>query len=183
MKMWVVFSLKPHFQNRAVKNNVSTSEKLCRILVQFHCWNLLLFFPLPVYFPFVTSNLSNIFPSPVSLQLSETKIFTASSVASLPLPQENVTITKGQRWVVNAFYCYDSVSNHLFFWFFFPGRDWEEENNASVKLFTFLTFYIYLTFTVTLMFTLIYICIEVYAVSCLDYTSPFLLQCLLFWYC
>uniref|UniRef100_A0A8D3CA58 Ubiquitin associated protein 2-like n=1 Tax=Scophthalmus maximus TaxID=52904 RepID=A0A8D3CA58_SCOMX len=29
--------------------------------------------------------------------LSETKIFTASSVASLPLPQENVTITKGQR--------------------------------------------------------------------------------------
>lgn len=31
------------------------------------------------------------------LQLSETKIFTASSVASMPLPQENVTITKGQR--------------------------------------------------------------------------------------
>uniref|UniRef100_A0A8C3A2V0 Ubiquitin associated protein 2-like n=1 Tax=Cyclopterus lumpus TaxID=8103 RepID=A0A8C3A2V0_CYCLU len=31
------------------------------------------------------------------LQLSETKIFTASSVASVPLPQENVTITKGQR--------------------------------------------------------------------------------------
>ncbi|XP_063755254.1 ubiquitin-associated protein 2-like isoform X7 [Eleginops maclovinus] len=29
--------------------------------------------------------------------LSETKIFTASSVASVPLPQENVTITKGQR--------------------------------------------------------------------------------------
>ncbi|XP_034456095.1 ubiquitin-associated protein 2-like isoform X9 [Hippoglossus hippoglossus] len=29
--------------------------------------------------------------------LSETKIFTSSSVASLPLPQENVTITKGQR--------------------------------------------------------------------------------------
>ncbi|XP_073339346.1 ubiquitin-associated protein 2-like isoform X2 [Pagrus major] len=29
--------------------------------------------------------------------LSETKIFTASSVASIPLPQENVTITKGQR--------------------------------------------------------------------------------------
>ncbi|XP_038580808.1 ubiquitin-associated protein 2-like isoform X2 [Micropterus salmoides] len=29
--------------------------------------------------------------------LSETKIFTASSVASMPLPQENVTITKGQR--------------------------------------------------------------------------------------
>ncbi|TKS88330.1 Ubiquitin-associated protein 2-like [Collichthys lucidus] len=27
----------------------------------------------------------------------ETKIFTASSVASMPLPQENVTITKGQR--------------------------------------------------------------------------------------
>uniref|UniRef100_A0AAQ5XZG8 UBA domain-containing protein n=1 Tax=Amphiprion ocellaris TaxID=80972 RepID=A0AAQ5XZG8_AMPOC len=31
------------------------------------------------------------------LDLSETKIFTASSVASVPLPQENVTITKGQR--------------------------------------------------------------------------------------
>uniref|UniRef100_A0A8C9YRE3 Ubiquitin associated protein 2-like n=1 Tax=Sander lucioperca TaxID=283035 RepID=A0A8C9YRE3_SANLU len=31
--------------------------------------------------------------------LSETKIFTASSVASVPLPQENVTITKGQRWI------------------------------------------------------------------------------------
>ncbi|XP_054619960.1 ubiquitin-associated protein 2-like isoform X8 [Dunckerocampus dactyliophorus] len=29
--------------------------------------------------------------------LSETKIFTASSVASIPPPQENVTITKGQR--------------------------------------------------------------------------------------
>ncbi|KAL6099633.1 ubap2l [Pungitius sinensis] len=29
--------------------------------------------------------------------LSETKIFTASSVASAPVPQENVTITKGQR--------------------------------------------------------------------------------------
>ncbi|XP_074543783.1 ubiquitin-associated protein 2-like isoform X4 [Halichoeres trimaculatus] len=29
--------------------------------------------------------------------LSETKIFTASSVASMPMPQENVTITKGQR--------------------------------------------------------------------------------------
>ncbi|KAM9385052.1 ubiquitin-associated protein 2-like isoform 5-T6 [Pholidichthys leucotaenia] len=29
--------------------------------------------------------------------LSETKIFTASSVASMPLPQESVTITKGQR--------------------------------------------------------------------------------------
>ncbi|XP_033980473.1 ubiquitin-associated protein 2-like isoform X6 [Trematomus bernacchii] len=29
--------------------------------------------------------------------LSETKIFTASSVASVPAPQENVTITKGQR--------------------------------------------------------------------------------------
>ncbi|KAK0136401.1 Ubiquitin-associated protein 2-like [Merluccius polli] len=29
--------------------------------------------------------------------LSETKIFTASSVAAAPLPQENVTITKGQR--------------------------------------------------------------------------------------
>lgn len=29
--------------------------------------------------------------------LSETKIFTASSVASVPLPQESVTITKGQR--------------------------------------------------------------------------------------
>ncbi|XP_061110190.1 ubiquitin-associated protein 2-like isoform X2 [Conger conger] len=29
--------------------------------------------------------------------LSETKIFTASSVASVPLPQENVTITAGQR--------------------------------------------------------------------------------------
>ncbi|XP_034748480.1 ubiquitin-associated protein 2-like isoform X1 [Etheostoma cragini] len=29
--------------------------------------------------------------------LSETKIFTASSVASVPMPQENVTITKGQR--------------------------------------------------------------------------------------
>uniref|UniRef100_A0A7N9ALD5 Ubiquitin associated protein 2-like n=1 Tax=Mastacembelus armatus TaxID=205130 RepID=A0A7N9ALD5_9TELE len=29
--------------------------------------------------------------------LSETKIFTASNVASMPLPQENVTITKGQR--------------------------------------------------------------------------------------
>ncbi|XP_067112023.1 ubiquitin-associated protein 2-like isoform X5 [Osmerus mordax] len=29
--------------------------------------------------------------------LSETKIFTASSVASMPLPQENVTITAGQR--------------------------------------------------------------------------------------
>nr|XP_020504222.1 ubiquitin-associated protein 2-like isoform X6 [Labrus bergylta] len=29
--------------------------------------------------------------------LSETKIFTASSVASIPMPQENVTITKGQR--------------------------------------------------------------------------------------
>uniref|UniRef100_A0A7N9AT46 Ubiquitin associated protein 2-like n=1 Tax=Mastacembelus armatus TaxID=205130 RepID=A0A7N9AT46_9TELE len=31
------------------------------------------------------------------MQLSETKIFTASNVASMPLPQENVTITKGQR--------------------------------------------------------------------------------------
>uniref|UniRef100_A0A3Q1JGC3 UBA domain-containing protein n=1 Tax=Anabas testudineus TaxID=64144 RepID=A0A3Q1JGC3_ANATE len=31
------------------------------------------------------------------VSLSETKIFTASSVASMPLPQENVTITKGQR--------------------------------------------------------------------------------------
>ncbi|KAK1880960.1 Ubiquitin-associated protein 2-like [Dissostichus eleginoides] len=31
------------------------------------------------------------------LFLSETKIFTASSVASVPPPQENVTITKGQR--------------------------------------------------------------------------------------
>ncbi|XP_061787235.1 ubiquitin-associated protein 2-like isoform X14 [Nerophis lumbriciformis] len=30
-------------------------------------------------------------------QLSETKIFTASSVAAVPPPQENVTITKGQR--------------------------------------------------------------------------------------
>ncbi|XP_061903559.1 ubiquitin-associated protein 2-like isoform X8 [Entelurus aequoreus] len=30
-------------------------------------------------------------------QLSETKIFTASSVATVPPPQENVTITKGQR--------------------------------------------------------------------------------------
>ncbi|KAM4550483.1 ubiquitin-associated protein 2-like isoform 1-T1 [Fundulus diaphanus] len=29
--------------------------------------------------------------------LSETKIFTASSVATVPVPQENVTITKGQR--------------------------------------------------------------------------------------
>lgn len=29
--------------------------------------------------------------------LSETKIFTASSVASMPMPQENVTITAGQR--------------------------------------------------------------------------------------
>ncbi|KAK7898901.1 hypothetical protein WMY93_019754 [Mugilogobius chulae] len=29
--------------------------------------------------------------------LSETKIFTASSVASIPVPQESVTITKGQR--------------------------------------------------------------------------------------
>ncbi|XP_055013655.1 ubiquitin-associated protein 2-like isoform X6 [Boleophthalmus pectinirostris] len=29
--------------------------------------------------------------------LSETKIFTASSVASMPIPQESVTITKGQR--------------------------------------------------------------------------------------
>ncbi|XP_072531671.1 ubiquitin-associated protein 2-like isoform X6 [Salminus brasiliensis] len=29
--------------------------------------------------------------------LSETKIFTASSVASIPMPQENVTITAGQR--------------------------------------------------------------------------------------
>uniref|UniRef100_A0A1A7XLU9 Ubiquitin associated protein 2-like n=1 Tax=Iconisemion striatum TaxID=60296 RepID=A0A1A7XLU9_9TELE len=29
--------------------------------------------------------------------LSETKIFTASSVATIPVPQENVTITKGQR--------------------------------------------------------------------------------------
>ncbi|XP_051948678.1 ubiquitin-associated protein 2-like isoform X2 [Xyrauchen texanus] len=29
--------------------------------------------------------------------LSETKIFTASSVASIPIPQENVTITAGQR--------------------------------------------------------------------------------------
>ncbi|KAM7384426.1 hypothetical protein PAMA_011669 [Pampus argenteus] len=29
--------------------------------------------------------------------LSETKIFTASSVATMPMPQENVTITKGQR--------------------------------------------------------------------------------------
>uniref|UniRef100_A0A672FXD1 UBA domain-containing protein n=1 Tax=Salarias fasciatus TaxID=181472 RepID=A0A672FXD1_SALFA len=29
--------------------------------------------------------------------LSEPKVFTASSVASMPLPQENVTITKGQR--------------------------------------------------------------------------------------
>uniref|UniRef100_A0A672P2F9 Ubiquitin-associated protein 2-like n=1 Tax=Sinocyclocheilus grahami TaxID=75366 RepID=A0A672P2F9_SINGR len=29
--------------------------------------------------------------------LSETKIFTASSVASMPIPQENVTITAGQR--------------------------------------------------------------------------------------
>ena len=35
------------------------------------------------------------------LQLSETKIFTASNVAvaAAPPPQENVTITKGQRWV------------------------------------------------------------------------------------
>ena len=34
-------------------------------------------------------------------QLSETKIFTASNVAvaAAPPPQENVTITKGQRWV------------------------------------------------------------------------------------
>ncbi|KAJ6657006.1 hypothetical protein lerEdw1_003007 [Lerista edwardsae] len=30
--------------------------------------------------------------------LSETKIFTASNVASVPLPAENVTITAGQRW-------------------------------------------------------------------------------------
>lgn len=30
-------------------------------------------------------------------QLSETKIFTASNVSSVPLPAENVTITAGQR--------------------------------------------------------------------------------------
>lgn len=30
-------------------------------------------------------------------QLSETKIFTASNVSSVPLPTENVTITAGQR--------------------------------------------------------------------------------------
>lgn len=164
MKMWVVFSLKPHFQNRAVKNNVSTSEKLCRILVQFHCWNLPLFFPLPVYFPFVTSNLSNIFPSPVSLQLSETKIFTASSVASLPLPQENVTITKGQRWVVNAFYCYDSVSNHLFFCFVFFREGIERKKitlQLNCLLFLLFTFtwplllpWCLLSFTFALRFTL-----------------------------
>lgn len=34
------------------------------------------------------------------LQLSETKIFTASSVVSMPMPQENVTITAGQRYVM-----------------------------------------------------------------------------------
>lgn len=32
-------------------------------------------------------------------QLSETKIFTASNVSSVPLPAENVTITAGQRQV------------------------------------------------------------------------------------
>lgn len=50
-------------------------------------------------FAFVYSNCNSLTQLP--LQLSETKIFTASSVASMPLPQENVTITKGQRSLVH----------------------------------------------------------------------------------
>lgn len=38
-----------------------------------------------------------IFPFFLIFQLSETKIFTASNVSSVPLPAENVTITAGQR--------------------------------------------------------------------------------------
>ena len=37
--------------------------------------------------------------NPSVFQLSETKIFTASNVSSVPLPAENVTITAGQRQV------------------------------------------------------------------------------------
>lgn len=50
-------------------------------------------------FAFVYSNGNSLTQLP--LQLSETKIFTASSVASMPPPQENVTITKGQRSLVH----------------------------------------------------------------------------------
>lgn len=38
-------------------------------------------------------------------QLSETKIFTASNVSSVPLPAENVTITAGQRQVCGKVQC------------------------------------------------------------------------------
>ncbi|KAK3525146.1 hypothetical protein QTP86_019529 [Hemibagrus guttatus] len=42
--------------------------------------------------------------------LSETKIFTASSVVSMPVPQENVTITAGQRCLSLYMYVYMCVS-------------------------------------------------------------------------
>lgn len=54
-------------------------KHLCLLGVLRHCshlWILLYFFV---------------------FQLSETKIFTASNVSSVPLPAENVTITAGQR--------------------------------------------------------------------------------------
>ena len=47
-------------------------------------------------------------------QLSETKIFTASNVSSVPLPAENVTITAGQRQVCGIIqYLFPRVSAKL----------------------------------------------------------------------
>lgn len=43
--------------------------------------------------------------NPSVFQLSETKIFTASNVSSVPLPAENVTITAGQRQVCGKVQC------------------------------------------------------------------------------
>lgn len=56
--------------------------------------------------------------NPSVLQLSETKIFTASNVSSVPLPAENVTITAGQRQVCGKV-------QHLFLEG--PGESYKEE--------------------------------------------------------
>lgn len=57
-----------------------------------------------------------------TLQLTETKIFTASSVASMPLPQENVTITKGQRSRMHFIRLDDASQEIVFFLTWFKER-------------------------------------------------------------
>lgn len=98
MRMWVslglssckCYSSKYNIKWTLVKSEVKTDFGAVSLTARslFESRRLLLFIP--------TNSLLQLVHS-VPLQLSETKIFTASTVASMPLPQENVTITKGQR--------------------------------------------------------------------------------------